>query len=132
MTRPPREYDDIPGTFVFDGEHSRKGYTLNMFCMSLNEEANREAFRADPAAYLDRWQLTPEQRAAVEERDWLGMLRLGGNIYYVFKLAIFDGLSMQDVGGLMSHTTGEEFTEMMIAGGRPVEGNRYRKDWEDA
>jgi len=132
MSRPQREYDDIPGTYVFDGEHSRKGYTLNMFCMSLNDEANREAFRADPDAYLDRWKLTPEQRTAVEERDWLAMLRLGGNIYYVFKLAILDGLSMQDVGGLMSHTTGERFTEMMIGGGRPVEGNRYRKDWEDA
>jgi protocatechuate 4,5-dioxygenase alpha chain len=132
MSRPPREYDDIPGTYVFDGEHSRKGYPLNMFCMSLNEEANREAYRADPAAYLDGWSLTPEQRTAVEERDWLGMLRLGGNIYYVFKLAIFDGLSMQDVGGLMSHTTGERFNDMMIAGGRPVDGNRSRRDWEDA
>jgi protocatechuate 4,5-dioxygenase alpha chain len=132
MSRPPREYDDIPGTYVFDGEHSRKGYALNMLCMSLNDEANREAFRADPSAYLDRWKLTPEQRTAVEERDWLGMLRLGGNIYYVFKLAIFDGLSMQDVGGLMSHTTGQEFNEMMIAGGRPVDGNRSRKEWEDA
>jgi protocatechuate 4,5-dioxygenase alpha chain len=132
MSRPQREYDDIPGTYVFDGEHSRKGYALNMFCMSLNDEANREAFRTDPAAYLDGWQLTPEQRTAVEERDWLGMLRLGGNIYYVFKLAIFDGLSMQDVGGLMSHTTGKDFNEMMIAGGRSVEGNRSRKEWEDA
>ena len=34
--REPRDYDDIPGTYVFDGEHSRKGYHLNMFCMSLN------------------------------------------------------------------------------------------------
>ena len=40
------DYHDIPGTFVFDGAQSRKGYRLNMFCMSLNDERNRSAFRA--------------------------------------------------------------------------------------
>lgn len=112
------DYADIPGTYVFDGEHSRKGYHLNMFCMSLNQEANREVFRADEAAYLERFPMTSEQRRAVRERDWLGMLRLGGNIYYTFKLAIFDGLSMQNVGGQMSGISEAEFKQMMIAGGR--------------
>ena len=59
-----RPYDDIPGTYVFDGRHSRKGYALNMCCMSLNDPANRDAFRADEAAYLDRFALTDEQRKA--------------------------------------------------------------------
>ncbi len=122
----PRDYDDIPGTYVFDGARSRQGYALNMFCMSLNDEANREAFRADPDAYLDGWDLTTDQRRAVVERDWLGMLRLGGNIYYTFKLAAFDGLTMQDVGGLMSGVSSEEFSQMMMAGGRPIGGNRWR------
>ena len=90
--REPRDYDDIPGTYVFDGEHSRKGYALNMFCMSLNQEVNRERFRADEPAYLDDYDLSPAQRSAILDRDWLEMLRLGGNIYYTFKLAIVDGL----------------------------------------
>jgi len=116
-----RRYDDIPGTYVFDGNHSRMGYALNMFCMSLNDGANREAFRADPSAYLDQHNLTAAQRTAVEERDWLGMLQLGGNIYYTFKLAIFDGLSMQQVGASMSAVTVEEFSQMMVDGGRRYE-----------
>ena len=128
-TRATREYHDVPGTYVLDGEHCRKGYALNMFCMSLNETANRDAFRADPEGYLDGHELTAEQRRAVLERDWVGMLRLGGNIYYTFKLAIFDGLSMQQVGGMMSGVTAEEFSQMMIDGGRPVEGNRSLSDW---
>lgn len=128
MSREVRDYDDIPGTYVFDGQHNRIGYALNMFCMSLNEEANRDAFRADPSGYLDQYDLTPEQRAAVEDRDWLLMLQLGGNIYYTFKLAIFDGLSMQDVGGSMSGITTEEFSQMMINGGRSPEGNRYKSE----
>jgi protocatechuate 4,5-dioxygenase alpha chain len=57
-----KEYDDIPGTFVFDSAHSRKGYALNMFCMSLNNASNRDSFRADPSAYLDKFKLTQEQR----------------------------------------------------------------------
>ncbi len=119
-----RDYDDIPGTYVFDGRRSQQGYRLNMFCMSLNSEANRERFGADEHTYLDGFDLTLSQRQAVLERDWLGMLRLGGNIYYTFKLAIFDGLSMQDVGGSMSGISSQEFTQMMIDGGRPVAGNR--------
>ncbi len=125
MTRRPRDYDDIPGTYVFDGEHSRRGYALNMFCMSLNDSDNRDRFRADAEGYLDGFGLTPEQRRAVHERDWLEMLRLGGNIYYTFKLAIVDGLSMQQVGAAMSDVTPEAFAQMMVDGGRPAVGNRH-------
>ena len=113
-----KPYDDIPGTYVFDGDHYRKGYALNMMCMSLNDPANRAKFGEDEAAYLDNWELTAEQRTAVLDREWLGMLRAGGNIYYTFKIAIFDGLSMQHVGGKMSGVSEEEFRNMMIEGGR--------------
>ena len=128
--RAHRDYDDIPGTYVQDAVHLRKGYHLNMFCMSLNEADNRDAFRADEAVYLDRFPMTEAQRRAVLERDWLGLLRLGGNIYYTFKLAAFDGLTMQHVGALMSGTgmTVEEFRRMMLDGGRPIEGNRSEKE----
>ena len=126
-----KAYDDIPGTYVFDAEHSRKGYHLNMFCMSLNNADNRDAFRANPDEYIDRFPMTIEQRHAVFSRDWVGMLRVGGNIYYTFKLAVFDGLSMQAVGAEMSGVTEAEFKQMMIDGGRSVDGNRYTSEWQD-
>lgn len=132
MSRPLRDYDDIPGTYVFDGEHHRRGYALNMFCMSLNAEANRDAFRSDPTGYLDGFDLTDDQRDAVIERDWLRLLQLGGNIYYTFKLAILDGLTMQDVGAALSGVTPAAFRQMMLEGGRPVDGNRYTSEWERA
>jgi len=117
-----RDYDDIPGTYVFDGRRARMGYALNMFCMSLNEAPNRELFTADPDEYLDGYALTAEQRQAVINRDWLRMLQLGGNIYYTFKLAALDGLSMQDVGASMSGVSVEEFSQMMVDGGRRADG----------
>ena len=128
--RAARDYDDIPGTFVFDGEACRKGYALNMLCMSLNDRANRAAFRSDEAAYIGRFQLTAPQARAVLDRDWLEMLRLGGNIYYTFKLAISDGLTMQQVSGAMSGISGDEFVEMMANGGRSIQGNRHVADRE--
>lgn len=129
--REDREYSDIPGTYVFDPHHSMAGYHLNMFCMSLNQEANRNAFREDEEAYVERYPMTQAQRRAVLERDWVGLLQLGGNIYYTFKIAIFDGLTMQQVGGMMDGRGAEFFTQMMIDGGRPIEGNRYKSEWED-
>ncbi len=122
------DYDDIPGTYVFDGARSREGYHLNMFCMSLNSAENRDAFRADPQGYLGRFPMSAEQRETVSSRDWLRMLQLGGNIYYTFKLAAFDGLSMQGIGGKMSGVSEAEFTSMMLAGGRSVEGNRSKSE----
>ena len=126
--RTPRDYDDIPGTYVQDAAHLRKGFHLNMFCMSLNRSDHRDEFRANEEAYLNRFPMTQAQREAVLNRDWLGLLRLGGNIYYTFKLAAFDGLTMQHVGALMSGTgmTVEEFRRMMAEGGRPIEGNRSK------
>jgi protocatechuate 4,5-dioxygenase, alpha chain len=119
------DYDDIPGTFVFDGKRSREGYWLNMFCMSLSDESNRESFRADEAAYLDKFALTPEQRDAILTRDWLRMLELGGNIYYTFKLAACDGMTFQQLAAKQTGVTEAEYVGMMLAGGRSIEGNRF-------
>jgi protocatechuate 4,5-dioxygenase alpha chain len=123
-----REYDDIPGTFVFDARRSRRGYPLNSFLMSLNRPENREAFRADEESYLDRFRLDPEQRQAVRDRAWLRMLELGGNIYYTYKLAACDGLTFQDLAALQTGMSPDEYARMMRNGGRPIEGHRSRSE----
>jgi protocatechuate 4,5-dioxygenase, alpha chain len=124
-----REYDDIPGTHVFDARRSRRGYPLNQFLMSLNAPENREAFRADEVAYLDRFPLDPEQRDAVLRRDWLRLLHVGGNIYYTYKLAACDGISFQDLASQQTGMTPEAYADMMRAGGRGIDGNRSRAEW---
>jgi protocatechuate 4,5-dioxygenase alpha chain len=123
----PRDYEDIPGTYVYDAERGRVGYHLNMFCMSLNDAANRQAFKANETAYLDRFPLTPEQKDAVLKRDWLGMLKVGGNIYYTIKIAFCDGLTFQDVAGMMCNMPKEEYAKMMLAGGRLPTAENMRK-----
>lgn len=124
------DFSDIPGTTLFDAEQSRKGYHLNMFCMSLMRGQNREAFKADEQAYLGRFPMTEAQKAAVLARDWNGMLALGGNVYFTAKLAATDGLSFQQVAAMMSGMSQPDYARMMLDGGRSIEGARSKKEWK--
>jgi protocatechuate 4,5-dioxygenase, alpha chain len=126
MAREQHDYDDIPGTFVFDQERSREGYGINMFCMSLMKDANRKAFKANEAEYLKKFRLTPAQTEAILKRDYNRMLELGGNIYFTAKLGATDGHSFQHLAAVMTGSTQEDYAKMMLGGGRNIEGNRSR------
>ena len=125
------DYDDIPGTTVFDAERARRGYHLNMFCMSLIKAENRVKFKADEAAYLRGFPMSPEQRDAVLRLDWNRMIELGGNIYFLAKLFSTDGKSFQYAAAQMTGMSQEAYAQMMLSGGRPVEGNRSRAEWKN-
>ena len=128
----PKSYNemfgDIPGTTVFDATQSRLGYHLNMFCMSLMKAANREAFKADERAYLQRFPMTEEQREAVLARDYNRMIALGGNIYFLAKIGATDGFSFQNLASKMTGVSEAEYKAMMVSGGRPAQGNRSKSD----
>lgn len=126
-----KDYEDIPGTLVFDADRSREGYHLNQFCISMRLQKNREAFNADEEAYLDKYPMTAEQRQAVRDRDWNGMLTLGGNIYYTSKLAANDGINFQQLAGIMTGMGDEAYRKMMLDGGRSPDGNRYTHEWDE-
>ena len=126
MSHTPQAYDDIPGTFVFDAERAKEGYHLNMFCMSLMKDENRKAFKADEPRYLDRFPLTQAQRDAILNRDYNRMLELGGNIYFTAKLGATDGHSFQHIAAIMTGSTQQDYADLMLRGGRTVEGNRSR------
>ncbi|MGB1148421.1 MAG: protocatechuate 4,5-dioxygenase subunit alpha [Alphaproteobacteria bacterium] len=125
-----KAYSDIPGTIVFDSDQAARGYYLNQFCITLRLAENREAFKADPEGYIDRFAMTPEQREAALNQEWNRLLELGGNIYYTSKLAAFHGINFQQLAGLMTGM-GESYREMMVNGGRSIDGNRYQSEWDD-
>lgn len=128
MTKPADAFDDIPGTILFNGERLRQGYQLNKFLSSLLDADNRKAFKADQAGYLIKFSMSDEQREAVLKRDWQLMLELGGNIFCMTKLAIFDGTPFQHVNAIMSGMSPREYEDMMNAGGRSMEGIRSKKE----
>lgn len=118
------EFDDIPGTRVYTAKRARMGYHMNQFAMSLMKAENRERFKADERAYIEEWQLTDEQKEAILARDYNRCLDLGGNIYFLAKLFSTDGISFAQAVSTMSGMGFDEYTAMMVAGGRSPEGLR--------
>jgi protocatechuate 4,5-dioxygenase alpha chain len=121
------ELEDIPGTRVFTAQRARKGYWLNQFCMSLMKKENRDEFKKDERAYLDKWSLTEAQKQAVLARDYNAAIDEGGNIYFLSKLFSTDEKSFQYAAGSMTGMTQEDYAQMMINGGRSPEGQRSKK-----
>ncbi|RMF39315.1 MAG: protocatechuate 4,5-dioxygenase subunit alpha [Alphaproteobacteria bacterium] len=107
----------IEGTTIFDGRMAMKGYALNKMCYSFNAAAAREAFLADPEAYMEKFGLNEEQKQAVREKNVLKMIAAGGNIYYLAKLAGIYHLDVQDVGAQQTGMTKEEFKEKLRRAG---------------
>lgn len=126
-----KDYEDIPGTFVFDADRSRQGYWLNQFCISLRTTEARQAMKDDPEAHMAKFAMTEDQKQAVRDRAWNRLLELGGNIYYTSKLAAFDGINFQNLAAMMTGVSREEYRDMMLNGGRSIEGNRSKSEWED-
>jgi protocatechuate 4,5-dioxygenase alpha chain len=122
------ELDDIPGTVVFTAKRARQGYHLNQFCMSLMTHENRERFKADERAYLDRWGMSEAAKRAVMARDFNAMIAEGGNIYFLAKIFATDGLSFQWAAARMTGASQEDYANMMLSGGRAPEGQRSKKE----
>ena len=127
-----KPYEDIPGTTIFDAEQSRKGYWLNQFCMSLMKAGNRAQFKENERDYLNKWDMSEPQKQAVIDRDLNRCIALGGNIYFLAKIGATDGRSFQQLAGSMTGMSEEQYRNMMVAGGRSVEGNRYLGESGDA
>ncbi len=121
------ELEDIPGTRVFTAARARKGYWINQFAMSLMKADNREAFKANERAYLDRWSIPEAAKLAVLARDYNALLDLGGNVYFLSKLFSTDGLPFAEAVSTMTDMSWPEYRQMMLDGGRSPVGNRSIK-----
>jgi len=88
----------IPETPLFDRAGSIRGYRINKMAMSLGEARNREAFKADEEAFLDRFGLADEEKQAVMSRDWHEMVRLGGNLFFILKISAIDPTPITQIG----------------------------------
>lgn len=94
---------EIPGTIIFTGEQSQRGYRLNRMAMSLTDPVNRERFVADDVRYTRAMGLTDDEVDLVHRRDWRGMLEAGASIYLIIKVAGALGVTLQQVG---AHSAG--------------------------
>ena len=118
------ELEDIPGTRVFTAQRARKGYHMNQFCQSLMKEENRQEFRKDERAYMDKWDMTEAQKQALLDRDYNRAIDEGGNVYFLSKLFFTDGKSFLQAVGTMTGMSPEDYQAMMVGGGRSPDGVR--------
>jgi protocatechuate 4,5-dioxygenase alpha chain len=128
MTWTRHDYDDIRGTYVFDGEHAHGAYCLNKLLFSFNSAANREEFERNPAAYCDRYGVAGLLKDLMLKQDFLGMLRAGANIYYLAKMAVPRGTSVQDAGAQFQGITTREFQEKLLAQGHGLKERLAMRD----
>ena len=105
----------IPGTTLFDGDQAQKGYALNKMCFSFNNAAARQAFVADEDAYMRSYGLNEDQAKAIRERNVLGLLAAGGNVYYLAKFAGILHLDVQDLGSAQTGLSKEAFKARLVA-----------------
>src|SRR5690606_35988387 len=101
-----------------------KGVYVGQCIMWLSQAENRERLKAIERAYLDEWPMTEEQKQAVLARDLNRCIELGGNIYFLAKIGATDGKSFQQMAGSMTGMSEEAYRDMMVRGGRGIEGNR--------
>ncbi len=121
MTWKKHAYEDIPGTYVFDGKTSHAAYALNKLLFSFNHEENRQEFDRDEEAYASKYGVTDKQKEALLNGDFLGLMRMGANIYYLAKLAVPRGVSVQDTGAAFQGITTEEFKANLAKNGEGLE-----------
>lgn len=111
MTAQRDKSKQIPGTTVFDGEESRKGYRLNKFAMSFCKPENREAFKADEEAFMEKWGLNDQEKQFLRDRDFYGLIdECGGNIYMIMKIGTCTGHGLYHIGAQLR---GESFEDFM-------------------
>ncbi len=108
----------IPGTTVFDGRQSRKGYRINRFAMSFCDAANREAFKADEEAYMERYGLSEQERQFLRDRNLAALIeQCGGNIYMIMKIGTCTGQGLYHIGAQLRGQSFEEFMDTRNARG---------------
>ncbi|MEE8333576.1 MAG: protocatechuate 3,4-dioxygenase [Alphaproteobacteria bacterium] len=108
----------IPGTTVFDWRESRKGYRLNKFAMAFADAANRDAFKADEEAFMERYALNDQEKQYMRDRDFRGLIEdCGGNIYMIMKIGACTGHGLYHMGAQLRGETFEQFMDSRNAKG---------------
>jgi gallate dioxygenase len=109
MNRQLEGIESLAGTHVFDLERSARGLRLNRFLHGLVVPEQRERFKQDPAAALERAGLSAEEQALVRARDWRGLIRYGASFFCLEKLARVTGVSNPEMVAAFRGETLEQF-----------------------
>jgi protocatechuate 4,5-dioxygenase, alpha chain len=100
---------EIPDTSIFDLRLSRRGRRLNRMCAALCAPAEREAFKRDEEAFMEKFALDEQEKRLVRSRDFKGLIEAGTNIYALLKIGSATGNSLYRMGAQMRGESYEQF-----------------------
>jgi protocatechuate 4,5-dioxygenase alpha subunit len=106
-----RPLKPIPDTSIFDLRLSRRGRRLNKMCEALCSPAERDAFKRDEEAFMNRFKLSEEEKNLIRQRDFKGLIEAGMNIYAMLKVGSATGNSLYKMGAQMRGESYEEFLQ---------------------
>lgn len=101
-----------PATLLYDPALALRGHRLTLCALSVRQPAHRASFLADEAGYLRDWGLPPEQVDAVLQRDWTTLLRAGGHLQAILKIAATVGQGLWHIG---AHHVGTDVKTLQAA-----------------
>lgn len=84
-------------------------YELNRLMYDLREPDNREAIRSDLDSYLDRYDVTEDEKQLVRDGDWQGLVDVGVSVYVLTKIGAALDVSLYEMGASMRGVSMEEF-----------------------
>lgn len=108
-----------PGTIEFTAERALRGQALNRFALSLRSSAKRAEFLTDEFDCMLRAGLSAAEMALVQQHDWTGLLRAGGHVHAILKIATAVG---QDLWSIGAHNVGCNREALIAACPRRVAG----------
>jgi hypothetical protein len=97
------------GTYLNTGEAANRGLRVNRLCFELKDPANRASFTDDPEAHMARYDLEAEDRQLIRDRDWLGLVRRGANVFPLLRLSQLCGDGLAGTGAQMRGETLEQY-----------------------
>lgn len=125
--------EKLEGTYPFDLERSVTYYRINKFLHDLVIPEHRAAFKADPEALFEKFELSEVERDLIRRRDWQGMIRYGAIFFVLEKLAAVVGVPNPAVYAAFRGQTLEDFlktrnTQVVYSvGGAETEGKMEAK-----
>jgi len=109
--------EKLEGTYPFTLASSTRAYRLNRFLHGMIDPVYRKRFLADPEPLFEEYDLTPEEREMVRQRDWRAMIHYGVIFFMLEKLGAVVGVSNLHIYAAMRGQTLEDFQKTRNAPG---------------
>ena len=78
-------------------------------CAALCSPAERDAFKKDEEAFMERFSLHEQEKHLIRSRDFKGLIEAGMNIYAMLKVGSATGNSLYRMGAQMRGESYEQF-----------------------